>query len=80
MFRGESFSFNKTMRVDTVTESIFSEASVIKVDGVTGEEQEVTRLSSSEYFGEVALLLKQPRAATVRAVGELRCVKLDRDR
>ena len=73
-----SHSVNKT--VDTVIVSIFREASVIKVDGVTGEDQEVTRLSSSEYFGEVALLLRQPRAATVRAVGGLRCVKLDRDR
>ncbi len=53
---------------------------MIKVDAVTGEQQEVTRLTSSEYFGEVALLLDQPRAATVRAVGELRCVKLDRAR
>ena len=60
--------------------TLFREASVIKVDALTGEQQEVTRLSSSEYFGEVALLLDQPRAATVRAVGELRCVKLDRAR
>ena len=53
---------------------------MIKEDAVTGEQQEVTRLGSSEYFGEVALILKQPRAATVRAVGDLRCVKLDRAR
>ena len=51
-----------------------------KMDSATGEKHEVTRLRSSEYFGEVALLLDQPRAATVRAVGELRCVKLDRAR
>ena len=30
--------------------------------------------------GEIALLLKRPRAATVKAVGHLKCVKLDRAR
>lgn len=32
------------------------------------------------YIGEIALLLKRPRAATVRAKGSLKCVKLDRAR
>ena len=30
--------------------------------------------------GEIALLLKRPRAATVKAQGTLKCVKLDRAR
>ena len=30
--------------------------------------------------GEIALLLKRPRAATVKARGTLKCVKLDRAR
>ena len=30
--------------------------------------------------GEIALLLKRPRAATVKAKGTLRCAKLDRSR
>lgn len=30
--------------------------------------------------GEIALLLKRPRAATVQAKGNLKCVKLDRAR
>lgn len=45
-----------------------------------GEPIEVGRLGPSEYFGEVALLLDRPRAATVTARGPLRCVKLDRGR
>ena len=57
-----------------------SEASVRKLDPMSGEHKEVTRLASSQYFGEVSLLLDQPRAATVRAMGDLRCVKLDRAR
>jgi len=41
---------------------------------------EVGRLGPSDYFGEIALLLDRPRAATVTARGPLKCVKLDRDR
>lgn len=41
---------------------------------------EVGRLGPSDYFGEIALLLDRPRAATVAAKGPLKCVKLDRAR
>eukprot|EP01135_Chromosphaera_perkinsii_P011759 Nk52_evm5s2496 gene=Nk52_evmTU5s2496 len=40
----------------------------------------VGKLGPSNYFGEVALLTDRPRAATVIAKGDLKCVKLDRDR
>lgn len=40
----------------------------------------VSRLGPSDYFGEIALLLDRPRAATVVASGPLKCVKMDRDR
>ena len=33
-----------------------------------------------KIVGEIALLLKRPRAATVRAQGTLKCAKLDRQR
>lgn len=46
-----------------------------------GEEPaEVGRLGPSDYFGEIALLLDRPRAATVITRGHLKCVKLDRQR
>jgi cAMP-dependent protein kinase regulator len=41
---------------------------------------EVGRLGTSDYFGEIALILDRPRAATVTARGALKCVKLDRGR
>ncbi len=44
------------------------------------EQVEVGRLGPSDYFGEIALLLDRPRAATVIAKGPLKCVKLDRQR
>ena len=46
----------------------------------TNEEIEVGCLGPSDYFGEIALLLDRPRAATVIAKGQLKCVKLDRQR
>jgi len=46
-----------------------------------GEEScEVGSLGPSDYFGEIALMLDRPRAATVTARGALKCVKLDRAR
>ena len=42
--------------------------------------EEVGHLGVSDYFGEIALMLDRPRAATVTAEGHLKCVKLDRAR
>lgn len=41
---------------------------------------EVGLLGPGDYFGEIALLFNRPRAATVKACGTLKCVKLDRAR
>ncbi|XP_023692725.1 cAMP-dependent protein kinase type I-alpha regulatory subunit [Paramormyrops kingsleyae] len=41
---------------------------------------EVGKLGPSDYFGEIALLMNRPRAATVVSRGPLKCVKLDRPR
>jgi len=43
-----------------------------------GTSVEVARLSTGAYFGEISLLTKQPRQATVTADGSLKCFSLDR--
>jgi CRP/FNR family cyclic AMP-dependent transcriptional regulator len=41
--------------------------------------QELTRLGEKESFGEMALLDNEPRSATVTAVSDATCLKIDRD-
>jgi len=55
-------------------------AVVTKIEAETGVKCELARLGAAEYFGEMSLLLDQPRAATVTAVELTKCVKLDRAR
>lgn len=41
---------------------------------------EVKTYSTTDYFGELALLNNTPRAATITAKGDCKCVRLDRER
>ncbi|XP_047143465.1 cAMP-dependent protein kinase type I-beta regulatory subunit isoform X1 [Hydra vulgaris] len=56
------------------------QASVLQRRNPNEEPIEVSRLGVSDYFGEIALVLNRPRAATVVARGAIKCVKLDRER
>jgi len=55
-------------------------AAVLQRGQNSNEYTQVGMLGSSDYFGEIALLLDRPRAATVVARSVLKCVKLDRPR
>jgi len=46
----------------------------------SAEPVKIGQLGPSEIFGEIALLLDRPRAATVIAKTSLKCAKLDRAR
>ncbi|KAG7494104.1 cAMP-dependent protein kinase type II-alpha regulatory subunit-like [Solea senegalensis] len=53
----------------------------VGVDGVEEveevEEVEVARCSRGQYFGELALVTNKPRAASVYAVGQTKCLVID---
>lgn len=47
----------------------------VSVDGI---EREVTRMGSGSFFGEMSLLTGAPRSATVVALSDVECYRLDR--
>lgn len=49
---------------------------VLREDG--GRTFRLSELGTGEFFGEMALCEKAPRSATVRAVGEVRALTVDR--
>lgn len=55
-------------------------AAVLQKGAESDDYTQVGMLGASDYFGEIALLLDRPRAATVVARSVLKCVKLDRPR
>jgi cAMP-dependent protein kinase regulator len=44
-----------------------------------GKQEVVFKCKENDYFGELALLRDEPRAATVKAVGKLRVCSIERD-
>merc|ERR1711874_49638 len=65
---------------DALEPCSFEDGETIVKQGEAEPPVEVGQLGPSDYFGEIALLLDRPRAATVTARGPLKCVKLDRGR
>mmetsp|Transcript_18133 Transcript_18133/g.45666 ORF Transcript_18133/g.45666 Transcript_18133/m.45666 type:complete len:726 (-) Transcript_18133:186-2363(-) len=83
----------KLQLVDAFAEEVYEAGAHIIVEGDVGDKffvikegeavvvaggKEVNRLFKSDFFGEQALLNDEPRKATVRAVGQLTVLSLDR--
>ncbi|XP_057702280.1 protein kinase, cAMP-dependent, regulatory, type II, alpha, B [Corythoichthys intestinalis] len=49
----------------------------MKADQQDNTEVEVARCSRGQYFGELALVTNKPRAASVYAIGETKCLVID---
>lgn len=56
-----------------IVKIVFNYINNLLFQGSNGDNREVNRLRKKEYFGELGLLSKKPRAASVFAVGETRC-------
>jgi len=51
----------------------------VRLTGTGGEEQKVAELKAPSFFGEMALMTGAPREATVVALDDVECLRLDRD-
>ena len=51
----------------------------VRVAGATGEEKKVAELDAPSFFGEMALMTGAPREATVVALSDVECLRLDKD-
>ncbi len=51
----------------------------VRVSSDGGLEKEVSQLTSGSFFGEMSLLTGEPRAATVVALTDVECFRLDKD-
>lgn len=52
------------------------EVEVVQADG--SGERRLVLLGASDFFGEMAMFQREPRSATVRAVGTARVLKVDK--
>ncbi len=66
----------------TGTDFFIIEEGIVKCTQVksSGREVELISLEAGDYFGEMALLLNELRAANCIAVGKVKCLSLDREK
>ena len=51
----------------------------VRVRAHGNEDRSVAMLEAPSFFGEMALMTGQPREATVIAIGEVECLRVDKD-
>jgi len=89
---GNMDAYERSQLADALKVEVFGDGSVIFTQGDVGnkfyiledgnavatkEGQEVMKYSSGDYFGELALIRNQPRAATITAKGEAKLLSVD---
>lgn len=75
--KGGEIIFNEGDHSQTFYLVATGEAVVLKGSGVS--QRELRRLGPGDSFGELTLLSDEPRSATVRAVGDMELLSLDRE-
>lgn len=50
----------------------------VRVVAEAADAAEVARLGAGQFFGEMGILNEEPRSASVRAIGETRCLLFDK--
>lgn len=85
-------AYERSQLADALKVEIFGSGDVVTKEGdkgdkfyiieegqavATKEGKEVMQYGDGDYFGELALIRKQPRAATVTAKSKLRCLSVD---
>ncbi|KAJ8047456.1 cAMP-dependent protein kinase type II regulatory subunit [Holothuria leucospilota] len=71
---------NKTLLLSSHHHCYLSSAmlcAIIQRSDGSEAEKEVSRITKGQYFGELALLTNKPRAASIYAVGDVKCAFLD---
>ncbi|MET0593972.1 MAG: mechanosensitive ion channel family protein [Polyangiaceae bacterium] len=51
----------------------------VRLSGAAGEEKKVAELKAPSFFGEMALMTGAPREATVVAITDVECMRVDKD-
>jgi small-conductance mechanosensitive channel/CRP-like cAMP-binding protein len=76
LYAGDDVIFHKGDSADSLY--LISEGAVRIVSDDKGERHEFARIAAPAYFGEMGLLLGQPRGASAVADGEALCYRLDK--
>lgn len=78
-YEAGEYVINEGEKGDSLFFVIEGTAVALKHNPSTGTEVEVFSYKENSYFGELALLRDEPRAASIKATSDLRCARIDRN-